>query len=83
MVSHTAGFAGKGDGSGSQDHFTSQLLTECLCWHGTDGIIADGAGSVLNLIPADKGKPGASLILQSDACFWPDLDTQRREPENL
>lgn len=45
----------------NKDHFTSQLLTECLCLRGTDGTIRDGAGRVLNLIPADKWKPGASL----------------------
>lgn len=45
----------------NKDRFTSQLLTECLCLHGTEGTIGDGTGSVLNLTPADKWKPGASL----------------------
>lgn len=43
------------------DHLVLWLLSECLCLHGTDGIIRNGSNSSLNLIPADKWKPGASL----------------------
>lgn len=87
VTSHAGGFAGKGDGWGSQWTQTVSHRGGCqsaFACSGTDGIIGDGPGSFLNLIPADKWQPGASLwFLRCAACFWTEPDTQEKEPGKL